>query len=86
MPITNLEVIGMFDVYVRGKSQLLVIRRGATLPAGLVGGWRKKRGARTVSDEISGTIKREGFYKRAQMPRIDIPADIRTVTMPAECD
>jgi len=39
-----------------------------------------------LSDEISGTIKLEGFYKRAQMPRIDIPADIRTVTMPAECD
>ena len=53
VPITNLEVTGMFDVYVRGKSQLLVIRRGAPLPAGIVGGWRKKRAARTVSDEIS---------------------------------
>jgi len=68
-----LEVIGMFDVYVRGKSQLLVIRRGAPLPAGIAGGWRKKRAARTVSDEISGAVMREGFYTRSQMPLIDIP-------------
>jgi hypothetical protein len=67
----------MFDVYVRGKSQLLVIRRGAPLPAGITGGWRKKRAARTVSDEISGAVMREGFYTRSQVPRIDIPADVR---------
>jgi hypothetical protein len=66
----------MFDVYVRGKSQLLVIRRGAPLPAGIVGGWRKKRAARTVSDEISGAVMREGFYTRSQMPLIDSPADV----------
>jgi hypothetical protein len=71
-----LEVTGMFDVYVRGKSQLLVIRRGAPLPAGLVGGWRKKRAARTVSDEISGAVVRQGFYIRSQMPLIDTPADV----------
>lgn len=67
----------MFDVYVRGKSQLLVIRRGAPLPAGIVGGWRKKRAARTVSDEISGAVTREGFYTRSQMPLTDIPVDVR---------
>ncbi|MGY2904343.1 hypothetical protein ACVWVY_003364 [Bradyrhizobium sp. URHC0002] len=67
----------MFDVYVRGKSQLLVIRRGAPLPAGIVGSWRKKRAARIVSDEISDAVMREGFYKRSQMPLIDIPADVR---------
>jgi len=67
----------MFDVYVRGKSQLLVIRRGAPLPAGITGGWRKKRAARTVSDEISGAVMREGFYTRSPVPRIDIPAGVR---------
>ena len=77
VPITRLEVIGMFDVYVRGKSQLLVIRRGAPMPAGLVGGWRKKRAARTVSDEISGAVMREGFYRRSQTALIDTPADVR---------
>ena len=61
MPITGLGVIGMFDVYVRGKSQLMVVRRGAPLPADLVRGWRKKRAARNVSEEISRTVKREGF-------------------------
>ena len=67
----------MFDVYVRGKSQLLVIRRGAPLPAGLVGGWRKKRAARAVSDEISGAVMREGFYRRSQAALINTPADVR---------
>jgi hypothetical protein len=67
----------MFDVYVRGKSQLLVIRRGAPLPAELVGGWRKRRAARTVSDEISGAVMRKGFYTRSQMPRIDTSADVQ---------
>jgi hypothetical protein len=72
-----LEVIGMFDVYVRGKSQLLVIRRGAPLPAGIVGGWRKKRATRTVSDEIIGAVMREGFYTRSQTPLIDITVGVR---------
>ena len=67
----------MFDVYVRGKSQLLVIRRGAPLPAGIVGGWRKKRATRTVSDEIIGAVMREGFYTRSQTPLIDITVDVR---------
>ena len=31
----------MFDVYVRGKNQLLVIRRGAPLSVELSGGWRR---------------------------------------------
>jgi len=70
-------MIGMFDVYVRGKSQLLVIRRGAPLPVGLASGWRKKRAARTVSDEISDAVMREGFYRRSQMALIDTPADVR---------
>src|SRR5207237_6722356 len=73
----QLGVIGMFDVYVRGNSQLLVVRRGAPLPAGLVGGWRKKRAARAVSDEISGAVMREGFYRRSQTALIDTPAGVR---------
>ena len=67
----------MFDVYVRGKSQHLVIRRGAPLPAGIVGGWRKKRATRTVSDEIIGAVMREGFYTRSQTPLIDITVGVR---------
>jgi hypothetical protein len=67
----------MFDVYVRGKSQLLVIRRGAPLPPGLVSGWRKKRAARSVSDEISDAVLREGFYTRSQLPLSDTPVDLQ---------
>ena len=67
----------MFDIYVRGKGELLVIRRGAPLPAGLAGGWRKKRAARAVSAEISGVVMREGFYTRSRMPLIDAPMDVR---------
>ena len=63
--ITNLEVSNMFDVYVRRKGQLLVIRQGASLPLGLERGWKKKRAARAVSDDISGAVVREGFYKRS---------------------
>jgi hypothetical protein len=66
----------MFDVYVRGKNKLLVIRRGAPLPTGLVGGWRKKRAARTVSDEISDAVMQEGFYKRSQARVMDAPVDV----------
>jgi hypothetical protein len=65
----------MFDIYVRGKSQLLVIRRGAPLPADLVGGWKKKRAARAVSDEISGAVMREGFYRRSQITPVNTPVD-----------
>lgn len=60
----------MFDVYVRGKSQFLVIRRGSTIPADLANGWKKKRAVRHVSDEIREVVVREGFYARSQMSLI----------------
>ena len=84
MPITSSEVIGMFDVYVRGKNQLLVIRRGAPLPAGIVGSWRKKRAARAVSDEISGAVLRKGFYTRLKTPGSILPQTCEQVRMPAK--
>jgi hypothetical protein len=55
----------MFDVYVRGKGQLLVTRQGSPLPLGVERGWKRKRTARAVSDDISGAVMREGFYKRS---------------------
>ena len=56
----------MFDVYVRGKSQLLVIRQGAPLPIGFERGWKRKRAARAVSGDISAEVWRTGFYERSQ--------------------
>jgi hypothetical protein len=61
----------MFDVYVRGKGQLLVIRRGAPLPIGFQRGWKRKRAARAVSDDISASVLRTGFYERSQGRLID---------------
>ena len=63
--------IGMFDVYVRGKNQLLVIRRGTPLPTQALGGWKRKRATSKVSDEISRTIGREGFYIRTEISQLD---------------
>ena len=41
----------MFDVYVRRKGQVLVIDGEHQHPPNLASGWKKKRAARTVSDE-----------------------------------
>jgi hypothetical protein len=60
----------MYDVYVRGKCQFLVTRRGSPIPAALANGWRKKRAVRFVSDEIRKVVVREGFYARSQMSLI----------------
>ena len=53
----------MFDVYVRGKSQFLVIRRGSPIPADLAGGWKKKRAVRYVSEEIREVVMRGGLMR-----------------------
>lgn len=76
----------MFDIYVRGKGQILVVRRGAALPAGLAEGWRKKRAARTVSEEITRAIMREGFYARSQFPnhsRLPVAGSVDKTTRPS---
>lgn len=61
-------MLSMFDVYVRGKSQLLVVRRGAPLPVGLPAGWKKRRAARSVSEEIKSAVRWKGYYQRPQEP------------------
>ena len=60
----------MFDVYVRGKSKFLVIKRGSAIPINLASGWKKKRAVRHVSEEIKEVVVREGFYARSQMSLI----------------
>jgi hypothetical protein len=59
----------MFDIYVRGKSQFLVTRRGLALPADLASRWKKKRSVRHGSEEIVDLVARNGFYARLQMRR-----------------
>lgn len=57
----------MFDVYVRGKCQFLVIRRGSRIPADVATGWKKKRAVLRVNDEIRKAVVRHGFYARSQV-------------------
>ena len=55
----------MFDVYLNGKSDLLVVPRGLPIPNSETGRWRKKKTkVAAVSDEIRLAIQRHGYYRR----------------------
>lgn len=57
----------MFDVYLNSKRDLLVLPSGVSVPfADSTGGWRKKRrrAARTLSNEIRSAVQRYGYYMR----------------------
>jgi hypothetical protein len=75
----------MYDIYVRGKCQFLVTRRGSPIPAGLANGWKKKRAVRFVSDEIRKVVVREGFYARSQMSLTGrTPTDTALLAQPSD--
>jgi hypothetical protein len=52
----------MFDVYLNGRRDLLVVSRGVSIPtADASGGWRKrKRRVASVSEEIGQAIQVQG--------------------------
>jgi len=55
----------MLDVYLSDRRDLLIVRKGATLPIRTSGRWRKrKRKVVNVSGEIRSAIKRQGYYMR----------------------
>jgi hypothetical protein len=56
----------MFDVYLNGRRDLLVVRRGFPIPVGDASGrWRKrKRRVASVSEEIRRAVQRQGYYMR----------------------
>ena len=56
----------MFDVYLNGRRDLLVVRRGFPIPPSDVSGrWRKgKRRVASVSEEIRRAVQRQGYYIR----------------------
>lgn len=55
----------MYDVYLRGKSDLLVVPVGHPIPTDLTGRWRKKkRGVRSISNKIREDIEQRGFHRR----------------------
>ena len=56
----------MFDVYLRDKRYLLVVRKGFPIPPGDVPGrWRRgRKRVLSVSDEIRLAVQRQGYYVR----------------------
>jgi hypothetical protein len=54
----------MFDVYLNGKRDLLVVSKGLPIPTH-TGRWRKsKKKVVKVSDEIKSAVQRQGYYVR----------------------
>ena len=56
----------MFDVYLNGRRDLLVVRRGFPIPPSDASSrWRKgKRRVASVSEEIRRAVQRQGYYIR----------------------
>ena len=55
----------MFDVYLSGKRDLLVVRKGLPIPTGTSVRWRKsKKKVLEVRDEIKTAVQRQGYYVR----------------------
>ena len=55
----------LFEVYLNGRRDLLVVEKGTPLPhIGASGKWRKKKGVLKVSDEIKSAVQRQGYYLR----------------------
>jgi putative SOS response-associated peptidase YedK len=55
----------LFEVYLNGRCDLLVVEKGTPLPhIGASGRWRKKKGVLKVSDEIRSAVQRQGYYLR----------------------
>ncbi|MGY4366815.1 hypothetical protein ACVW1A_002880 [Bradyrhizobium sp. LB1.3] len=56
----------MFDVYLNGRCDLLVVRNGSPIPPPDVSGkWRKKkRRVASVSEEIRLAVQVKGYYMR----------------------
>lgn len=64
----------MYDVYLNKRKELLVVAQGFNVPSELRGNWRKKkRAARSVSEEIKAAIRADGYYLRklaASAPKV----------------
>jgi len=56
----------VFDVYLDNRRNLLVLKKGNTIPLVLSSGtWRKcRKRAVMVSDEIKSAVRAQGYYVR----------------------
>ena len=59
----------MYDVYLNGRNDLLVVLRGYSLPSDLSGNWRKRRAVRSVSEMIRQDVQRLGYHRRSLVER-----------------
>ncbi|MDA9545622.1 hypothetical protein ACM43_14505 [Bradyrhizobium sp. CCBAU 45321] len=60
----------MYDVYLNGRHDLLVVPQGFSVPPDLEGNWkRKKRGVRSVSDRIRQDVQLCGYHRRKLINR-----------------
>ena len=60
----------MYDVYLNGRNDLLVVLRGYSIPSDVNGGWRKKkRAVRWVSEMIRQAVQRLGYHRRSLVDR-----------------
>jgi hypothetical protein len=56
----------MYDVYLNGRNDLLVLPQGYAIPSDLNGNWRKKRRpVRAVSEVIRQDVQTQGFHRRS---------------------
>lgn len=55
----------MYDVYLNGRNDLLVVLRGYSIPSDLSGNWRKRRAVRSVSEMIRKDVQRLGYHRRS---------------------
>jgi len=59
----------MYDVYLNGRNDILVVLRGYSIPSDLSGNWRKRRAVRWVSELIRQDVQRLGYHRRSLVDR-----------------
>jgi hypothetical protein len=59
----------MYDVYLNGRNDLLVVPRGHSVPSDLSGNWKKKRAVSSVSDMIRQDVQHRGYHRRSLVDR-----------------
>lgn len=65
----------MYDVYLNGRNDLLVVPRGYSVPSGLDGTWKRKKRVKSVSDRILQDVQRHGYHRRSLVDRAPTAAE-----------
>ena len=64
--VSRFERAAIMDVYLNTRRELLVVKKGCSIPAvAAAGSWRKKRKRVVrVSEEIESAVQTRGYYMR----------------------